>query len=449
VRGAGTGVGLDEGPGGAGGGGGGCRERGGGGGDAQGLGLGLAGGGGCGGVGIGQVVGAGVAVEGDQDAESGGGEDPARAAGGEQREGDALGGAPADDDEEVDDGLDADGGGDAQSDDLGLGGALLDDDGQAGEDEGAEQGDDQDGADEAEFLADDGEDEVGGVLGEVAELLEAVAQAAAGDFTVGDGDLGLDHVVAAGAGCGVGIQEGRDAGHAVGLELDHRDAAGDDGGQGQQEVPEFGTGGQDGDDRDAKEQDGGAEVLDRDEAGDDADGGENGQQAVEEVADLAAHDHGVPGDEADEEPLGKLAGLEREVAEAELDPAVRAFAGIAQAGEVDQGQNGEHEEDEHPHDLEVPAAPGGIGAAGEREGGGLGDEADGCEPTDSGHGGQGDAHIDGGLAEQDTLDGDVGLGDFHAGGVDHDHAEHEQGEGGGDDDVSGAEHGVLGEYRRR
>ncbi len=58
-------------------------------------------------------------------------------------------------------------------------------------------------AEETQFLGDDGEDEVGRVLGEVAEL-EPVPEPSPDDLAVGDGAHGLDDVEAVTGGVGVG-----------------------------------------------------------------------------------------------------------------------------------------------------------------------------------------------------------------------------------------------------
>ena len=58
-----------------------------------------------------------------------------------------------------------------------------------------ERGASEDGAEDAELFADDGEDKIGGVFGEIAEFLNAVAETAADDSAAGEGEEGLDHVV--------------------------------------------------------------------------------------------------------------------------------------------------------------------------------------------------------------------------------------------------------------
>ena len=79
----------------------------------------------------------------------------------------------------------------------------------------AEQGDDDGGADEAEFLARDGEDEVGLDRGdEVAAGERAVEQALAVQAAGADRDLGLEAVVAGAGQVLGGVQERRSAGSA-------------------------------------------------------------------------------------------------------------------------------------------------------------------------------------------------------------------------------------------
>ena len=90
---------------------------------------------------------------------------------------------------------------------------------QRADDHDAEQEDDRDGADEAEFLAGHGEDEVG-LLGrdEVARHQLAVEQALAEHPARADRDLGLGRVVAGPGQVGGRVQEGGEPGQLVGLQ---------------------------------------------------------------------------------------------------------------------------------------------------------------------------------------------------------------------------------------
>ncbi len=70
-----------------------------------------------------------------------------------------------------------------------------------------EEGEDEDGADEAQFFSDVGEDEVGVGLGEIEELLHALHVAAAGEAAGADGDEGLVDVESGALKVGVGVEE--------------------------------------------------------------------------------------------------------------------------------------------------------------------------------------------------------------------------------------------------
>ena len=74
-----------------------------------------------------------------------------------------------------------------------------------------EEDHDADGADEAEFFGDVGEDEVGGGFGQVEELLHAFHVAAAGEAAGADGDERLVDVEACAHGVGVGMEEDQHA----------------------------------------------------------------------------------------------------------------------------------------------------------------------------------------------------------------------------------------------
>ena len=76
-----------------------------------------------------------------------------------------------------------------------------------------------DRADEAEFLGERGEDEVGVLLGqEVQPRLGALHEAAPREAARAHGDLGLGDVVAGAQRVGVGIEEGEDAAELVVLD---------------------------------------------------------------------------------------------------------------------------------------------------------------------------------------------------------------------------------------
>ena len=79
------------------------------------------------------------AIDGHQDSDGEAGEEPAGSAAGYERKCDSFGGPKAGDDDEVDDGLQPDGGDDAQCDQTQHGAAFADDDGAAQADDDDEK----------------------------------------------------------------------------------------------------------------------------------------------------------------------------------------------------------------------------------------------------------------------------------------------------------------------
>ena len=130
----------------------------------------------------------------------------------------------------------------------------------APDDQQGEQGDDDGRADEAHLLADDGEDVVVLLLGQIGELLAAHAEAEAAQAAGGHGVEGLDDLIALVAGIGPRIFPHFDAASVV--ADDHQQKPDADGAQAaaHREPEQLDTGGEQNGGRGGKDQDGGGQV---------------------------------------------------------------------------------------------------------------------------------------------------------------------------------------------
>ena len=170
-----------------------------------------------------------IATDVKEDADGGERDHEARATIGDERERDARQRREPEDGGEVDCGLGAD-----ERDDSGrerlaerIGAAKRDS--QAGVGEGNVGGDDPERADQAELLGDDGEDHVRVRLGEVEDLLDAVAEPGPEEPARSDPDHRLDRLVAGALRVAPGVEEAKDSRTPVRLEPGGGDAEhGDD-----------------------------------------------------------------------------------------------------------------------------------------------------------------------------------------------------------------------------
>ena len=271
----------------------------------------------------------------EQDADAGQGDEDRRSARRDERERDALGGDEAQDHADVEEGLKQNGSGDAEGENAGEGILGAKGHAEAANGEHDEQGHDDDGADEAEFLADVGEDEVGLRFGEVKELLHALHIAAAGEAAGADGDQRLVDVEAGAQGICAGMEKGEHAGAAPGDQQkqgsEGRERCGD---AGEEPFPIHAGQHQD-HGGNAGEDERGAEVGLLDDEQDEDERDDNGpEQGVLPVAHLFQAGVQEPGEKQDEDGLGQLGWLEAEES-AEADPAV---SGVGVAEEEDHHQ---------------------------------------------------------------------------------------------------------------
>ena len=192
-----------------------------------------------------------------------------------------------------------------------------------------------DGADEAKLFGDVGEDEVGGGLGQVEELLHAFHVAAAGEAAGADGDERLVDVEACALRVGVGIEKDQHALSRQETRRAARPAAGRVAASADEQILPLHAGQNQHHGGDAGRYQRGAQVGLLDDEQDKDDGHDGGaQQRVLPVA------HGVeagvqkPGQKQHQHRLGDLRGLKGEEA-AEANPAM----GVVRAGkEEDQHQ---------------------------------------------------------------------------------------------------------------
>src|SRR4051794_30222366 len=247
---------------------------------------------------------------------------------------------------DVEQGLAQDQRGHAGGEQLGVGALGLAGGPQAGVPDHAVQAQHGQDADQAELLADDGENEVGVGLGKVGGLLDGSAEAMAEKAAGADRDLALDRLVAGRAVVGPGVHERGQAGAPVRLddrEHEHEERA--DAGH-QRELADRETGGdQHRRERGADDQ-AGAEVRLRGDqqqraAADAEDRAGDGSQAAGDLRPRGQHRGGVQ----DERELHDLARLELQRAGA--DPAAGAVDADAEAGHQHEQQQRERGEQQH------------------------------------------------------------------------------------------------------
>ena len=215
-----------------------------------------------------------------------------------------------------------------------LGGAGGD--GQAGQRQHDEQRQDADRAHDAQFLARDGVDEVGGGFRQVAELLDAIAKATPGQTAAGDGRHALDHVVALALGILVGIHVGHDAVHAVrtGDHQSHKRRTRR--GQQQTHVPQAHTSGHQHAQRHHHDQHRSAQILHRHQRGDETHQRERRHEALPEGAQRTRATAAMPRHDQRHAPLGDLAGLQADGSDG--NPAVGAIHLATDARHMHQHQ---------------------------------------------------------------------------------------------------------------
>lgn len=273
--------------------------------------------------------------------------------------------------------------------------------------------DGEDSAEESEFFADDGEDEVGGIFGEVAEFLDAASETSSEEAAGGEAEEALDHVVTFFFGGGVGVDEGGHAFPAVFFAHDEPQACDEDGWDDEGEMPEFGAAGDAHGEGAKSDECGGSEVFDDDEEADSADGDECGDEAGEfgDVDGTLGED---PGEEEDAGPLSKFGGLDLYGADFEPPPGAVDF--VADAWDED-GEAGEYGDDKDPEDGAFEPSGGGESVVVEGTDGEEGDEGDSDEDEMPG---TGVGPMPSGVLSC--------VGETHGGGLDHDDAECEEGE---------------------
>ena len=196
-------------------------------------------------------------------------------------------------------------------------------------------------AEEAELLADRGENEVGVSIGEVAELLLALSEAHAEHLSRAEPDERLLDLPARFLGSGPRVQECQHARHAV-LRRGHgTEEQGQRHDADEQEVADAGAGGEHDDPRQHHDQHGHREVgLEEDEPRERGDDHEERQHAQLEGADLLALLGGERRGPYDDRELGKLGGLQGH--DAEVYPAPGAVEGRGDGvGERQQGDQQE------------------------------------------------------------------------------------------------------------
>ena len=225
----------------------------------------------------------------------------------------------ADVDQRLDDDPDGDPGGQVAAERVG--GALGDPD--AGVGEGDEQQQDREGAEQAELLADDGEDEVGVGVGHIGPLLPPGPQPDPEQPPGAEGEAALDELVAAVLGVGGGVHERQEPGPAVVGAHDQAHA----GGQAERPDPaqqqQRGPGHEQHAEGDGAQQQGGAEVgLQHHQGGQQHGQGQHRHQQVADVAEQPGLAGEHVGREQQQGQLGELGRLDGDDA-ADRDPAGR------------------------------------------------------------------------------------------------------------------------------
>ena len=180
----------------------------------------------------------GLAGDGEKDTHGREGHDERRPAVAEEGQGDAGQGQQLDDHADVDEGLERQPGRDAHRHEAAEGVGSMHGDADAPPGQEQEEGDDEEAADEAELLADDGEDEV--VLGRrerQAGGLAALPEPLPEDTAESQGVEAVHRLVAIRGGHGEGVEERLPASHLVGVQEQERGHAGDAHGHHEEQLP--------------------------------------------------------------------------------------------------------------------------------------------------------------------------------------------------------------------
>ena len=221
------------------------------------------------------------------------------------------------------------------------------------------EADEDEQADQAELLADDGRDHVGRLVGQEAELLHRVAEADPEDPPRGDRQQGLRGLEAAGLGVGPRVDEGDDALHAVRLGEDQgADEDGGDQGEADEVTPARPRGDQHGEGAHAEHERRPKVLLqqpDDDPEGDDPDEDEAGEAAGRPHEARRTRDRS--GEKADHGQLRELAGLQRLSGDVEPAPgAADLHPDAGHQGEDGEGDGAEVQRaGEAPPEVEVDA----------------------------------------------------------------------------------------------
>jgi hypothetical protein len=175
----------------------------------------------------------------EKDPDTSQGKEKAGAAGGDEGQRDALGGQEREDDADVEESLQENGGGDSEGGEArkGISGSVSGS--KTAVSENNEEGEDGNGSDEAKFFRDIGVDEIGVGFGEIEELLHAFHVAPSSETTGPDSDEGLVDVKSGALGIEFGVQKGQHARAAPRHPEEQCGQGGRSGGESEEEILEI------------------------------------------------------------------------------------------------------------------------------------------------------------------------------------------------------------------